>query len=172
MRSTQLTVRVEAVCPSTAYHRIKDYARYPELAPVVRSVTVHEVGEGEERSDWEVYFRNGILRWTETDRFDEAKLRISFRQLEGDFAEFTGTWSVTPDGEGCLVDFAAEFDFGIPSLAGILDPVAARVLKETIGVVVTSLFERAHVVGDDPVARSVALAAAAAPHRNRPGAAA
>ncbi|WP_406504457.1 type II toxin-antitoxin system RatA family toxin [Streptomyces sp. NBC_00212] len=172
MRSTQLKVRVEAVCPNAAYDRIKDYARYPELTPVVRSVTVREMTDEEIHSDWEVYFRNGILRWTETDRFDEAKLRISFRQLEGDFAEFTGTWSVTPDGEGCLVDFAAEFDFGIPSLAGILDPVAARVLKETIGVVVTSLFERAHVVGDDPVARSVARASGGAAHRDLPGAAA
>uniref|UniRef100_A0AAU2UY53 SRPBCC family protein n=1 Tax=Streptomyces sp. NBC_00003 TaxID=2903608 RepID=A0AAU2UY53_9ACTN len=172
MRSTQLKVRVEAVCPNAAYDRIKDYARYPELTPVVRSVTVREVTEQEIHSDWEVYFRNGILRWTETDRFDEAKLLISFRQLEGDFAEFTGTWSVTPDGEGCLVDFAAEFDFGIPSLAGILDPVAARVLKETIGVVLTSLFERAHVVGDDPVARSVARAAEGTPYRGLPGAAA
>ncbi|MGW2866079.1 type II toxin-antitoxin system RatA family toxin [Streptomyces sp. SDr-06] len=172
MRSTQLTVRVEAVCPGTAYHRIKDYARYPELAPVVRSVTVHEVSESEERSDWEVYFRNGILRWTETDRFDEARLRIVFRQLEGDFAEFAGTWSVAEDGGDCLVHFAAEFDFGIPSLAGILDPVAARVLKETIGVVVTSLFERAHVVGDEPVARAVARATVDAPARGLPGAAA
>ncbi|MFI6048573.1 type II toxin-antitoxin system RatA family toxin [Streptomyces violascens] len=172
MRSTQLKVRVEAVCPSAAYDRIKDYARYPELTPVVKAVTVREVADDELHSDWEVYFRNGILRWTETDRLDESRMRITFRQLEGDFAEFTGTWSVTPDGEGCLVDFTAEFDFGIPSLAGILDPVAARVLKETIGVVLTSLFERAHVVGDDPVARSVARATAGASPGGLPGAAA
>lgn len=152
MRSAQLTVRITGVDPGTAYERVKDFARYPELSPVVRSVVVHPQEGDEEHSDWEVYFRNGILRWTEADTFDATQRAIVFRQLHGDFEEFTGTWTVRPDGGGCLVEFAAEFDFGIPSLAGILDPVAERVLKETIAVVLTSLFPGAEVVS--PPARA------------------
>ncbi|MFS8202248.1 type II toxin-antitoxin system RatA family toxin [Streptomyces sp. CWNU-52B] len=151
MRSAQLTVRTGGVGPDEAYRRIRDFARYPELTPVVRAVTVRagtDGEDGEEHSDWEVYFRNGILRWTEADRFDEERLTIAFRQLHGDFEEFTGTWRVRV-GAGCLIEFAAEFDFGIPSLAGILDPVAERVLKETIAAVLTGLFADATVVDPD-----------------------
>ncbi|KRV46509.1 cyclase [Wenjunlia vitaminophila] len=162
MRSAHLTVRVDDIDPGTAFDRIKDFSRYPELSDVVRSVTVHEVTDDEESSDWEVYFRNGILTWSEADRFDRDALRISFSQLDGDFADFSGTWQITPDADGCLVAFTAEFDFGIPSLAGILDPVAERVLKETIARVVVSLFETAAVVGDDTLARAVAAAPVAA----------
>jgi len=146
MRSAQLTVRATAVDADAGYARITDFAIYPELSPVVRSVTVRQRGSDEEHSDWEVFFRNGILRWTEADRFDAGRRLITFRQLHGDFEEFTGSWSVRPDDDGCLIDFAAEFDFGIPSLAGILDPVAERVLKETIAAVLAGLFGSTEVV--------------------------
>ncbi|WP_369231286.1 type II toxin-antitoxin system RatA family toxin [Streptomyces sp. R21] len=146
MRNAQLTVRAAGVEADAGYARITDFARYPELSPVVRSVMVRQLGGDEEHSDWEVFFRNGILRWTEADRFDAGRRLITFRQLHGDFEEFTGSWSVRQDGDGCLIDFAAEFDFGIPSLAGILDPVAERVLKETIAAVLAGLFDSSEVV--------------------------
>ncbi|MEU8789547.1 SRPBCC family protein [Streptomyces sp. NPDC048643] len=163
MRSAQVTIRAVAVAPADAFDRVKDFASYPELSPVVRSVTVTRAagsagGAAEEHSDWEVYFRNGILRWSETDTIDRAGLTIAFTQTDGDFAEFTGTWQVRADGEDSLIDFFTEFDFGIPSLAGILDPVAERVFRETIGLVVTSLFAKAEVVGDEALVRAVELA--------------
>ncbi|MFD5813727.1 type II toxin-antitoxin system RatA family toxin [Streptomyces sp. NPDC127038] len=164
MRSAQVTIRAVAVAPADAFDRVKDFATYPELSPVVRSVTVDQTASGpsgtvvEEHSDWEVYFRNGILRWSETDTFDRSALTIDFTQTDGDFAEFSGTWRVRADGEDSLIDFSTEFDFGIPSLAGILDPVAERVFRETIGLVVTSLFPKAEVVGDEALVRAVELA--------------
>ncbi|MEU0783072.1 SRPBCC family protein [Streptomyces sp. NPDC006173] len=164
MRSAQVTIRAVAVAPGDAFDRVKDFASYPGLSPVVRSVTVTRAtpgpagGAGEEHSDWEVYFRNGILRWSETDTIDRAGLTIAFTQTDGDFAEFTGTWRVRAEGDDSLIDFFTEFDFGIPSLAGILDPVAERVFRETIGLVVTSLFAKAEVVGDEALVRAVELA--------------
>ncbi|MFG2309375.1 type II toxin-antitoxin system RatA family toxin [Streptomyces sp. NPDC048566] len=164
MRSAQVTIRAVAVTPADAFDRVKDFAAYPALSPVVRSVTVTRPasgpagGDGEEHSDWEVYFRNGILRWSETDTFDRAALTIAFAQTDGDFAEFSGTWRIRADGGDSLIDFSTEFDFGIPSLAGILDPVAERVFRETIGLVVTSLFAEAEVVGDEALVRAVELA--------------
>lgn len=160
MRSVHVTLAVPDSDPAAVFERVGDFARYPELVPVVRAVTVHEVSSVEETSDWEVYFRNGILRWTEEDRFDHGARTITFAQLDGDFDSFTGVWKISADGRGSLVDFDAEFDFGIPSLAGILDPVAVRVFKETIARVVIGLFDTARVVGDEAVARAVAEPAA------------
>ncbi|MCD0484728.1 type II toxin-antitoxin system RatA family toxin [Streptacidiphilus sp. ASG 303] len=160
MRSAHVSIRARDVDPGTAFDRIRDFSRYPEFTDVVRSVTVRQVSPLEESSDWEVYFRNGILRWTETDRFDHDGRAIGFEQTDGDFAELTGGWLVTADGPDSLIAFRTEFDFGIPSLAGILDPVAERVFKETIARVVISLFDDAAVEGDEAVARAVAAVAA------------
>ncbi|MFC9244737.1 type II toxin-antitoxin system RatA family toxin [Streptomyces sp. NPDC057136] len=159
MRSAQVTIRAVAVEPGEAFDRVKDFATYPGFSPVVRSVTVlQSTGDEEGHSDWEVYFRNGILRWSETDTFDRANLAIAFTQIDGDFAAFTGTWQVRADGDDSLIDFYTEFDFGIPSLAGILDPVAERVFRETIGLVVSSLFGKAEVEGDEALVRAVEIA--------------
>ncbi|MFG3257417.1 type II toxin-antitoxin system RatA family toxin [Streptomyces sp. NPDC048172] len=163
MRSVEVTIGLTGVPPDAVYERVRQFARYPELVPVVRSVSVHAIDDGEETSDWEVYFRNGILRWTESDHFDRQALTISFAQLDGDFEEFTGTWHVSASGEpgeSARVLFRAAFDFGIPSLAGILEPVAERVMKETIARVVLCLFASGTVVGDDALARAVAAAVA------------
>jgi ribosome-associated toxin RatA of RatAB toxin-antitoxin module len=156
MRSARLTVRVRGVDPGTAFDRIRDFSRYPEFTDVVRSVTVRPLSQQQESSDWEVYFRNGILRWTETDHFDRTGLTIEFEQTDGDFAELTGTWRASSDGADSLIAFHTAFDFGIPSLAGILDPVAERVFKETIARIVISLFDDAAVEGDDALARVLA----------------
>ncbi|MFJ9721161.1 type II toxin-antitoxin system RatA family toxin [Streptomyces sp. NPDC101209] len=156
MRSVDVTIAVPGIAPDAVYDRVREFARYPDLAPVVRSVTVHDISDEEETSDWEVYFRNGILRWSESDRFDQSALTITFAQLDGDFESFTGTWRISRRGEEVRVGFDAEFDFGIPSLAGILDPVAERVIRETIARVVLGLFPEGSVVGDEVLARTVA----------------
>ncbi|MBB1244036.1 SRPBCC family protein [Streptomyces durbertensis] len=158
MRSVHVAVELPGTSPAAGYDQVKRFARYPALVPVVRDVTIHQISADEETSDWEVYFRNGILRWSESDRFDPDRLAISFTQTEGDFESFEGTWRISATENGCLVDFRAEFDFGIPSLAGILEPVAERVFKETIARVVLGLFGGdGTVVGDEALARAVAL---------------
>ncbi|MEW2068768.1 SRPBCC family protein [Streptomyces sp. NPDC007346] len=141
MRAVEMEIGSETVGPREAYALVRDFARYPELVESVRSVTVHPPAPGgETHSDWEVDFRSGVLTWSEADVFDDEGLTVSFRQTEGDFEEFTGQWEVTGDGSGgCRVRFTAKFDFGLPSLAGIIDPVAERVLQESVARILTTL---------------------------------
>ncbi|MBH1933789.1 SRPBCC family protein [Streptomyces sp. AV19] len=133
MRSVELKAHFDGVAPEDAYARIGDFARYPSLVTAIRRVTVHPATRpGRLHSDWEVDFRNGVLSWSEADSFDDERRVISFTQTTGDFETFTGEWEVRTEGDGCAVLFGAKFDFGLPSLAGIIDPVAERVLRETI----------------------------------------
>lgn len=151
MRSVQLVIDLPGIDPDTAFAAVGEFGRFPDLAPAVRSVEPHEGG-----SDWEVYFRNGILRWTETDRSDETARTIDFAQADGDFESFAGRWHVLATDRGARVDFTTDFDFGIPSLVGILDPVAERVIKETISLIVIGLFPVGTVVGDTKLADRLA----------------
>ncbi|MFJ4785219.1 type II toxin-antitoxin system RatA family toxin [Streptomyces sp. NPDC088794] len=143
MRSVELDYSGDGLTPRQAYDRIRDFARYPDLVDVVRSVTVRpSEAASAVLSDWEVDFRNGVLAWSEEDVFDDAALRIEFRQTEGDFESFEGRWEVTPTArDGARVRFTAAFDFGLPSLAGIIDPVAERVLRETIEDILRALLD-------------------------------
>jgi ribosome-associated toxin RatA of RatAB toxin-antitoxin module len=128
------------------FDKISDFACYPDLVDVVRSVQVRRVDGGPLTSDWEVFFRNGVLHWEETDEMNRDSLRIAFTQTDGDFDEFSGHWCITPQPDGCNVHFEADFDFGIPSLAGILDPIAERTFRETIFRIVVALFGGARLI--------------------------
>lgn len=141
MRHVELRVRVPSTAAETVYDQVMRWEKYPELAPHVNSTEVHAAWpEPECSSSWELHFRSGLLRWSERDDFRRDALEIGFEQAEGDFDSFSGTWSLQQDGEDTLVSFVADFDFGIPSLEGILDPIAERVIRETVAWAVTGLF--------------------------------
>jgi ribosome-associated toxin RatA of RatAB toxin-antitoxin module len=143
MRHVELNLRVPAEPALTVFEAVSRWERYPELAPHVNATTVHTgrpAATGS--SSWELHFRSGLLRWTEHDEFREDDLEIHFEQTDGDFDSFTGTWTLRQDGEDVDVRFAADIDFGIPSLEGILDPIAERVIAETVAWAVTGLFPR------------------------------
>lgn len=135
MRATSISVRIRTDDVPGALTSIADFGRFPSLADDVR-----EVVPWDGCSQWTVNFRRGLMRWHETDVVDTANLRISFEQTSGDFAEFSGSWQLTPVIGGARVDFAVSWDFGIESMAGIMDPIAERVIKRVAVNVLSGLF--------------------------------
>jgi ribosome-associated toxin RatA of RatAB toxin-antitoxin module len=149
MRHVELRAWVRSEKARHVFENVLRWERYPRLAPHVRSAEVHtSYPEPEGSSSWELHFRSGLLRWTERDRFLPDRLEIRFEQTDGDFDTFSGSWRIEQRDDDVSVRFAADFDFGIPSLEGILDPIAERVIKETVAWAVTGLFERTDLVDD------------------------
>ncbi|MFY1634217.1 type II toxin-antitoxin system RatA family toxin [Solwaraspora sp. WMMB335] len=148
MRQVKLTAFVPRVSPEVVFAGVARFERYPELAPHVQSTTVHRtLPEPTGSSSWELHFRSGLLRWSEEEQFHRDELAIDFVQTDGDFDSFTGRWTFGRTADGCELTFAAEFDFGIPSLQGILDPIAERVIRETVAWVVVGMFEDVRLDG-------------------------
>jgi ribosome-associated toxin RatA of RatAB toxin-antitoxin module len=149
MRSVRLRLSVPHKPASDVYATLADFERYPELSDAVRSVAVTEVSENLTLSNWEVTFRSGLLRWTEEDTFDPDSLSITFRQTEGDIAEFDGSWrcvDAAPGAPGSEIVFCARLDMGIPSLADALEPIAVRTLVDNTVSIVRGLVGRAELV--------------------------
>jgi ribosome-associated toxin RatA of RatAB toxin-antitoxin module len=142
MRRVELGAVIRNTPPELVYDQIARFDRFPDLAPHVQSTTVHaSLPDPVGRSSWELHFRSGLLRWTEEERYRKAEGIIEFEQLSGDFDEFSGTWTLSAAGADTVLAFTADFDFGIPSLEGILDPIAERVIKETVAWVVVGMFD-------------------------------
>jgi ribosome-associated toxin RatA of RatAB toxin-antitoxin module len=136
-------VKVEALVPDTdadtVFARISDFERYSHCTDAVREITVRPLGDGLAESAWSVNFRNGIMCWSERDHIDPAQRVITFEQLDGDFDELSGQWTVTPAGEDVRVVFTTEFDLGMPSIAAMINPVAERILQENIEAILRGL---------------------------------
>jgi ribosome-associated toxin RatA of RatAB toxin-antitoxin module len=149
MRHVELDAVVLGESAETVYASIARFDRFPQLAPHVSSTTVHAtLPDATGSSSWELHFRSGLLRWRESDHFVRENLQIRFEQEDGDFDTFTGTWALTPQGADVAVHFEVDFDFGIPSLEGILDPIAERVIKETVAWAITGLFTHTQLRGE------------------------
>jgi hypothetical protein len=99
---------------------------------VIISLQVEPLPDGSRRSVWESRVRNGIIRWTERDVFDEEQCAMHFELIEGDLEMLQGRWQLDDVPEGCRIKFTCEFDIGIPSLSEFIDPLAKRILRETI----------------------------------------
>lgn len=146
--------------PADVYARIRDFADYPRQTDAVVEVLVHPVdADGALVSEWTVRFRNGLLRWTERDVFDDERRAIAFEQLSGDFAVFRGRWLVDADPVGATIVFDAEFDLGIPTLAALIDPVAEATLRSNILLILRGLLgdvTEHDLTPDSPVGAGVA----------------
>lgn len=141
MRASSIKVRIRTGDVRDALTRIADFARFPALAGDVRSVVVADGG-----SHWAVDFRRGVMRWHEKDTVHPEDLRIDFVQTDGDFAEFHGSWLLQPVIGGADVLFEVTWDFGIDSMAGLMDPIAERVIKRVACAVLSGLFGEATVL--------------------------
>jgi ribosome-associated toxin RatA of RatAB toxin-antitoxin module len=149
MRTIRLRLHVPDKPASDVYATLANFERYPQLCDAVQKVTVTERSGNLTVSQWEVTFRAGLLCWTEEDTFDPGALTITFRQLEGDVAVFDGSWRCVDAAQGSEVQFSADLDLGIPSLADALEPIAARTLIANIISIVRGLVGSAELVASD-----------------------
>lgn len=140
MRHVEIRAFIRGLSPGVVFDTLADFSHYAKLVDVVRSVEVERQPDGTAISSWEVEFRNGLLRWTERDWFRRDEWRLDFDQIEGDFDEFYGGWVMEPTRDGVHVALIADFDFGVPSLASIVEPVAERVLTDVTHQILAGLF--------------------------------
>lgn len=149
MKHVEIETLVPASDADTVFDRICDFSRYAEFTDAVRDITVRSMPDGVLESEWSVHFRNGILCWSERDRIDRTARSITFEQLDGDFDQFSGTWSVEPVGTDTRVLFTAVFDLGMPSLEAIIDPIAERALRENMESILRGLLGPDVIVGEN-----------------------
>jgi ribosome-associated toxin RatA of RatAB toxin-antitoxin module len=157
MRHVQLDALIENLSAPEVYDTVLQFGRYPDYAPHVQSTVVHETRPAATgSSSWVLHFRSGLLSWTERERFLVDDLVIEFELDYGDFDEFAGRWQLRQFGPHTQLHFEVDFDFGIPSLEGILDPIAERVIKETVAWSVVGMFDAVRLTGESELVPAAA----------------
>ncbi|WP_024806413.1 type II toxin-antitoxin system RatA family toxin [Nocardia sp. BMG51109] len=144
MKNVRIECLVKGYPRQEVYETLKDAEVYRRNAPD-RVKHVETVASPDGRgavTNWDVYFRNGLLSWSERDFYDDDNYLLTFEQIDGDFDTFEGSWSTREGDEAGEVRllFEAAFDFGVPSLESIVAPVAVRVLTQTMSNIVLQVF--------------------------------
>lgn len=140
MRHVEIHAFISGENANSVFDTLSDFSHYAKLVDAVVSVDMIWETKEKASSRWVVKFRNGLLKWTEDDWFYRDKLQLCFSQTEGDFEAFYGCWFIEQTDQGVKVILAVEFDFGIPTLAMIVNPVGARVLTDQTQQTLLGLF--------------------------------
>jgi uncharacterized membrane protein len=129
---------------ATVWRELLDSESFPQYMEHVQAVRIEDGATDFRRiSDWSVLLKGSELQWRELELIDHDKCRIDFEQVEGDLAYFTGYWHVRDAEDGATeVELYVSFDIGIPLLADMLNPVAARALEENSRHMLQRLDER------------------------------
>ncbi len=112
------------------YDVIKDMPSYPKFMKDLVSVEILEEGDNTDVSHWVSNVDGRKIVWTERDVFYPEEYRITYAQTEGDLKRMEGSWEMEDTEEGVKVSLTVDFEFGIPMIAGLLNPILKRKVRE------------------------------------------
>lgn len=109
------------------YRVAKDVEAFPEFMPDVESIRVLERDGSRTVTEWVGLVQGRKIRWVEEDHWDDASHLCTFRQREGDFTTYEGTWGFEAVPEGTRTTLNLVYEMDLP-LAGALLSNLLRVL--------------------------------------------
>lgn len=112
------------------YQVIQNMEDYPHFMQSLVSVTVLERGENYDISHWVSDVDGRKIVWTERDEFYPEDFKITYQQTDGDLKKMEGVWELVDEPEGVRVSLTVDFEFGIPMIAGLLNPLLIRKVRE------------------------------------------
>jgi coenzyme Q-binding protein COQ10 len=112
------------------YPILKDMEKYPGFMKDLLSVEILERTGHNTVSKWVSNVDGRVIKWTELDTFDDENMHIAYRQIEGDLKKFEGEWILTPLIEGTEIKLTVDFEFGIPMIAGLLNPILKKKVRD------------------------------------------
>ena len=124
------------------YEIIKDMASYPNFMKDLVSVEILERGEDYTISHWVTNADGRKIVWTERDTFYPEDLKITYAQTAGDLKKMEGAWTIVEQADGCEVTLAVDFEFGIPMIAGLLNPILKKKVRENSENMLNSIKEQ------------------------------
>lgn len=111
------------------YQIIKEMEKYPQFMQDLESVTVLERQDNSTVTHWVSRVDGRVIRWTEKDVFDDEHMYITYKQIEGDLSKMQGEWILTPLESGTEIKLTVDFEFGIPMIAGLLNPILKKKVR-------------------------------------------
>lgn len=112
------------------YQLISDMPSYPRFMPDLISVTLLEKEVNKTMTHWVSNVDGRKIEWTEEDIFYPQQYRIEYQQIKGDLKKFAGYWQLAETAEGVEISLFVDFEFGIPMIAGLLNPLLKKKVRE------------------------------------------
>jgi uncharacterized membrane protein len=127
------------------YARAREVENFPEFMPDLESVEVLERWNGNTISRWVGLVQGRKVRWVEEDIWDDRGYRCTFRQREGDFTRYEGTWQFEVSPEGTRTTIEVDFELDIPLAGPLLSNILRTLMRKNIHNMLAAL--KTHIEG-------------------------
>ena len=121
------------------YELAKEQERFPEFMPDVEIVVVLERHPDRVVTRWKTLVEEAPIEWIEEDRFDDERLRIDYKLIEGDLDKFEGAWTFIERDGATHVNLGVDYDFGVPTLAELIGPTLQKKVVENSEMMLAAL---------------------------------
>lgn len=126
-----------------AYAVVVDVGAFPNFMSNISACTVRSDEPGRKLVDWVMEIDGAELEWTEAIFYDDRACTAQFEAVEGIFSRFDGTWRVTDQADGALVELELEFELGLPEIEDIIGDILHRKLAENAEAMLQAIGRRA-----------------------------
>lgn len=124
------------------YALSKNIEAFPEFMPDVQEVEIMEQdGGGRQVSRWVGIVKEfkRTINWTEEDYWDDVTHVCRFKQVEGDFALYQGTWTFCESEAGTTVELELEYEYDVPLIGNLIKGLLLRKMQENCDNMLTAI---------------------------------
>ncbi|MEL0150431.1 MAG: type II toxin-antitoxin system RatA family toxin [Rhodobiaceae bacterium] len=131
MQSIKLT-RQSPFSAQQMFDLITDVDRYDEFIPYCTAARVRRRSETEMLADLAIGYK--MLRETYSSRIELGgePLTVTVHQAKGPFRHLFNQWVFEDTATGCDVHFELQFEFAVPLLRRIIEPMMNRVVERFV----------------------------------------
>jgi ribosome-associated toxin RatA of RatAB toxin-antitoxin module len=137
------------------YQVAKNVEEFPTFMPDVESVKVLQRDGTHTVTAWVGVVQGRKVRWVEDDEWDDVHHLCTFRQREGDFTRYEGTWTFAAFGGGTQTVLAVDFELELPLagalLSNLLKVLVRKNLESMLGAIKGRLETTAPTAGPRPM---------------------
>jgi len=123
------------------YARARAVEDFPHFMPDLESVEVLERWDGNTVTRWVGVVQGRKIRWVEEDLWDDAAHRCTFRQREGDFSRYEGTWAFEPVAGGTRTTVTVDFEMDIPLAGPLISTLLRTLMRKNVEGMLRALKE-------------------------------
>lgn len=132
------------------YGLAKDVEAFPSFMPDVESIRVLQRTGGHTLTEWVGVVQGRRVRWVEDDDWDDARHTCTFRQREGDFTRYEGTWTFAAAGQGTATTLAVDFELELPLAGSLLSNILKVLVRKNLESMLGAMKTRLEGVADAP----------------------
>lgn len=143
--TTQIRAPLEDV-----YQVAKDVEEFPTFMPDVESVKVLEREGSRTLTQWVGVVQGRKVRWTEDDEWDDLRHLCTFRQREGDFTRYDGTWTFAAADGGTTTTLVVDFELELPLAGALLSNLLRVLVRKNLESMLGAIKARLEGTGKKP----------------------